>query len=306
MMDPPESLNVFGDSTYALMLEASRRGWPTWWCHPSDLRVHESLPTARVQQVTALPGAPFFATGEWARRKLTDFDAVWMRKDPPFDMDFVFSTYILDLAHRAGTRVFNDPISLKAANEKMYALQWPELGPPTALTNSVEEVLSLAMEHAKIVIKPWDGNGGRGVLVTGTHDRNLRSMAELLTQEGRAYCIVQPYLEAIREGDKRIILVDGEPRGWFLRVPGPDDHRGNMHVGASVEPCDLSDRDREICAALKGRLRDEGLLFVGIDTIGGLLTEINVTSPTGIREIERFMGRDLAAELQDAARDRMV
>jgi glutathione synthase len=187
----------------------------------------------------------------------------------------------------------------------MYALQWPELSPPTWVTNSVDEVVALAREHGRVVIKPWDGNGGRGVLITSGTDRNLRSMAELLTQEGRVSILVQPFLEAIKDGDKRIILVDGEPRGWFLRVPGPDDHRGNMHVGATVHGCELDARDQAICAALEGRLKAEGLLFVGIDVIGGFLTEINVTSPTGLREIQTLMDRDLAAELLDAA-DRVL
>ncbi len=306
VMDPPASLDVAGDSTYALMVEAARRGHSTAWCHPSDLRVVGNQPAARVQEARALTAAPWFELGDVAQVPLGSFDAIWMRKDPPFDMDYVFSTYILDLAERAGAKVFNDPVSLKAANEKMYALQWPELSPPTWVTNSVEEVVALAREHGRVVIKPWDGNGGRGVLVTHGQDRNLRSMAELLTGEGRVSILVQPFLEAIRDGDKRIILVDGEPRGWFLRVPGPQDHRGNMHVGATVQGCDLDERDRAICGALEGRLRAEGLLFVGIDVIGGLLTEINVTSPTGLREIQTLMGRDLAAELQDAAAKKLA
>ncbi len=301
VMDPPETLNVAGDSTYALMLEAAARGHETWWCHPRDLRVLANVPRARVQPARALTEAPWFALGEWELADLGSFDAIWMRKDPPFDMDYVFSTYILDLAVHAGARVFNDPVSIKAWNEKMVALQWPELSPPTSVTNRVDEIVALAAELGRIVIKPWDGNGGRGVLVTGHGDRNLRSMAELLTDEGRAFCLVQPYLSEIAAGDKRIILVDGEPRGWFLRVPGDQDHRGNMHVGAEVVGCGLSDRDRVICAALAPRLRAEGLLFVGIDVIGDHMTEINVTSPTGIREIQQLMGRDLAAELQDAA-----
>ncbi len=301
VMDPPDSLYIIGDSTYALMLEAAGRNWPTWWCHPTDLRVRENGPVARVQEIVALPGPPFFEPGDWTELPLGSFDAIWMRKDPPFDMDYVFSTYILDLAQQDGATVFNDPASLKTANEKMYALQWPDLSPATTVTNSVEEVVAQALHYERVVIKPWDGNGGRGVLVTGSCDRNLRAMAEMLTEDGNAYCLVQPYLEAIRHGDKRIILVDGEPRGWFLRVPGPSDHRGNLHVGATVKACELDDRDVEICAAIKDRLKAEGLLFVGIDVIGGFLTEINVTSPTGVREIRKLMDRDLAKELQDAA-----
>ncbi|MCB9764079.1 MAG: glutathione synthase [Alphaproteobacteria bacterium] len=300
VMDPLDRINVRGDSTYAMMLEARRRGWPVSWCTPDQLRVHKQTPWAWASDVEVQDSEPHFTPKAHVLTPLTAFDVVWMRKDPPFDMDYVFSTYILDLATPTAL-VLNDPRSIKAANEKMYALQWPDLCPPTTVTNRVADVVAFAEAHGRIVIKPWDGNGGRGVLVTEHGDRNLRSMAELLTQEGRAYAIVQRYLPEVRdEGDKRIILIDGEARGWFLRKPGGDDHRGNMHVGATVHACDLTDRDREICAALGPRLKNEGLVFVGIDVIGGFLTEINVTSPTGFHEIRRLQGLDLARELTDA------
>jgi glutathione synthase len=228
-----------------------------------------------------------------------------MRKDPPFDIHYIFSTYILDLAP-VSTLVLNDPRSIKCANEKMYALQWPALCPPTTVTNSIQEVVDFAEKHTRVVVKPWDGNGGRGVLVTGSVDGNLRVIAELMTDEGRAYCIVQRYIPEIKAGDKRIVLIDGEPLGAFLRIPAGRDHRGNMHVGAQVVACEINERDKEICTALSGRLKKEGLLFVGIDVIGGFLTEINVTSPTGMREIARLSGRLLERDLMDAVEEKLA
>lgn len=300
VMDPIDRINVATDSTYLLMLEACRRGWPVDWCEPGDLSVRDQRPVARAARVVVTDTSPYFFPQAKQLQPLSDYEVIWMRKDPPFDMDYVFTTYILDLALNTSL-VLNDPRSIKASNEKMYALQWPELCPTTLVSNSVRDILAFALEHEKIVIKPWDGNGGRGVLVTGKGDRNLRSMAETLTSEGRAYCIAQRYLPEINtDGDKRIILVDGEARGWFLRVPGADDHRGNMHAGASVVACELSEREREICAQLGPRLKKEGLLFVGIDVIGGMLTEINVTSPTGLHEVRRLMnGLRLEREITD-------
>lgn len=304
VMDPLSSLQVDGDSTYVMMREATRRGWTVWWCTPQDLRVLESVGTARAEEVTTHADAPFFQTGQLVDLPLGHFDCIWMRKDPPFDIHYIFSTYILDLAPKS-TLVLNDPRSIKCANEKMYALQWPEFCPASTVTNSIEEVVAFAEKHGRVVVKPWDGNGGRGVLLTDSEDGNLRVIAELMTDEGRAYCIVQRFLPEIKQGDKRIILVDGEPVGAFLRVPAGRDHRGNMHVGAEVVDCELSPRDLEICQALAPRLKKEGLLFVGIDVIGDFLTEINVTSPTGMREIARLSGRLLERDLMDAVEEKL-
>ncbi len=301
VMDPLDRIQVEGDSTYVLMEGSTARGWPISWCTPDDLYVDAQRPRSRSRPVTAHPEAPYFRpAGDPTDEDLAAFDCIWMRKDPPFDMDYIFTTYILDLASR-DCLILNDPASLKCNNEKMYALQWPDLCPPTRVTNRIADVLAFAEIHGRIVVKPWDGNGGRGVLVTRAGDPNLRSMAELLTVEETAYCIVQRYLPEIKTGDKRIILIDGEARGWFIRVPGAADHRGNMHVGASVSAFDLTLRDVEICQRLSKRLKAEGLLFVGIDIIGDYLTEINVTSPTGLREIARLQGRILGPELLDRA-----
>lgn len=303
-MDPLSKINVEGDSTYVMMLEATRRGWPTYWCTPDDLQVVQCRPVAQAESVTTSGEEPFFTTRESTAMELGEFDCIWMRKDPPFDIHYIFSTYILDLAPPT-TLVLNDPRSIKCANEKMYALQWPDLCPPTTVTNRIQEILEFAEEHQRVVVKPWDGNGGRGVLVTHAEDGNLRAIAELMTAEETEYCIVQRYLPEIKTGDKRIILIDGEPLGAFLRIPSGRDHRGNMHVGAKVAACELSKRDQEICRALGPRLKKEGLLFVGIDVIGDFLTEINVTSPTGLREIAQLSGQYLERDLLDALEEKI-
>lgn len=299
VMDPLDKIVVAGDSTFALMREHTDRGWPVWMCTPDDLYASAGAAWGRMTPVTTHEQTPHFRTEPAEERPLADLDVVWMRKDPPFDMKYVFATYLLDLVPPS-TLVLNRPDSIRNCNEKMFAQQWPDLSPPTLVTREIDRIKAFAAEApGDIVIKPWDGNGGRGVLVTRHGDPNLASMLELLTAEQTEWILVQHYLPEIKTGDKRIILFDGEPVGWMLRVPGSSDHRGNMHVGATVEACSLSARDQEICAALAPRLRKLGLLFVGIDIIGDALTEINVTSPTGFREIKDLMGIALEAELAD-------
>ncbi len=306
VMDPLDRLHFEGDSTCALMLEHTRRGQPTAMCTPGDLFARQGEAWARITPIEVTEDAPHFHTGASVDRRLGDFDVVWMRKDPPFDMDYVFTTYLLDLVPD-DTLVLNDPRSIRVANEKMFALWWPELCPRTLVTREIARARAfIDAAPGKVVLKPWDGNGGRGVLVTHAADANLRSMLELLTEAERTYVIVQHYLPEILQGDKRVILFDGEPVGWMLRVPQAGDHRGNMHVGATVEACELTPRDREICAAIGPSLREMGLLFVGIDIIGDYMTEINVTSPTGFREIRDLMGVDLASELVDRVAERLA
>jgi len=301
VMDPIDTINVTGDSTYMLMLEACKRGWPVFWCGPGDLYADGGLGWARVCPVKVSTSEPYFEAKATITRPLGEFDVVWMRKDPPFDMDYIFSTYLLDLVPPT-TLVLNNPASIRSANEKMYAMQWSEYCPKTAVLRDIDQAMAWIAENSKerVVLKPWDGNGGRGVLVTHSKDANLRSMLEILTEEQSQFILVQEYIEEIKDGDKRVILIDGEPMGWMTRVPQPGDHRGNMHVGARVEACDLTPRDREICAAIGPRLRKEGLLFVGIDIIGSYLTEINVTSPTGIQEINPMLNVQLEKSITDA------
>lgn len=299
VMDPVAGIDPAGDSTYLLMQEAHDRGQQVAWCEPNDLYVDRQLPMAHVHPVSVHREAPYFRPRCASHDTLLKtFDVVWMRKDPPFNMDYIFSTYILDLVLPT-TVVLNDPRSIKTSNEKMVALQYPELSPGTMVTNSLSQIKDFAARYERIVLKPWDGNGGRGVVVTQAGDKNLGALADLLTDEGRIYCIAQQYLPEITTGDKRIILVDGEPVGAFLRVPGADDHRGNMHVGATVQACEMSEADERICAAIAPRLKEEGLLFVGIDVIGTYLTEINVTSPTGLHEVRQLSGVRLERLITD-------
>jgi len=298
VMDPLDKINVSGDSTYMLMLEANRRNWETYYCTPDDLYVDLGRAKGNVQRVFVSNTEPFFSTLDVETKDLGDFQVIWMRKDPPFNMDYVFSTYVLDLIPKT-TMVLNDPAAIRNCNEKMFALQWPHLCPETLVTQKIEQAREWSKQYEKVVIKPWDGNGGRGVLVSSYSDPNFRSMLEILTEEEKQYILVQRYLPEVKEGDKRIILIDGEAVGWMSRIPQPGDHRGNMHVGASVASFELSENDRFICQQLQQRLKELRLLFVGIDIIGECLTEINVTSPTGIQEINALMDVELEKMLTD-------
>lgn len=306
VMDPLERIQVSGDSTYMMMLENARRDQPTWFCTPPQLRAEGGRARAGCRRVVALAHDPWFEVGPPQDLPLSDFDVVWMRKDPPFDIDYIFATYLLDLAG-PDTLVLNRPSSLRDFNEKMATFRWPELCVDTLVTQDIAQAMAWARSQPdKVVLKPWDGNGGRGVLVSHGADGNLRSMIEVLSNEGRRAIILQRYIPEITAGDKRIILLEGKAVGWMLRVPQPGDHRGNMHVGARVEATELTPRERTICAALAPAMRDHGLLFVGIDVIGDFLTEINVTSPTGIQEINALMGTHLERDLTDAVEARLA
>ena len=301
VMDPLNTINVAGDSTYMLLRETTARGFDAAWCTPDDLYVQGGRAHARVQEVRTTAEIPHFAPGRTHDVALGDFDCIWQRKDPPFDMAYIFSTYLLEMVPRT-TLVLNRPSSIRSLNEKLFALQFPHLGPDTLVSRDSARIVAFVEALPdRAVLKPWDGNGGRGVLITHKGDRNLRSMIELLTQEGRTAILAQAYVPGIAEGDKRIILVDGTPQGAMLRVPSAKDHRGNMHVGATVQKTTLNEADRRICGEIGPRLREEGLVFVGIDVIGRCLTEINVTSPTGIQEINRLDGVRLEVQIVDAA-----
>ena len=295
VMDPIEVLNLDGDSTFLVMKELTRRKQQVSYTTVERLYARDGVGRAGVITVRVVDETPFFEKLSERDCALDDFDVVWMRKDPPFDMSYIQATYILDMAKTA--LVVNDPIGLKLFNEKIWAMRFPALHPPTLFTSDAEKLRDFAQEYGKIVLKPWDGNGGRGVLVAAAKDRNLNSMIDLLTNEGTQPIIAQPFLEGISNGDMRVLLFDGEPVGAMLRIPGESDYRGNMHVGASVAACELSERDQYICDVLKPELKKWGQLFVGIDIIDGFLTEINVTSPTGIVEINQLYGTSLEKDL---------
>jgi len=299
VMDPLSAIHVATDSTYLTMLACAARGWPVLMCEPRELYARDGVGYARARAVEVTEEPPHFVPAADEDVPLGSVDVVWMRKDPPFDMDYVFATYLLDFAPPR-TLVVNHPIGLKVFNEKLWAMRFADLHPPTLLTRDARRLEAFVRERdGRSVLKPWDGNGGRGVLVTQAGDRNLKSMIELLTAGGREAVLAQPYIERADLGDKRIMLFDGEPVGAMLRVPSASDFRGNMHVGATTEPTTLTPREHEICDRLGPELRAHGQVWVGIDVIDGWLTEINITSPTGFREMRALYGIRLEHDLVD-------
>ncbi|MFZ5659669.1 MAG: glutathione synthase [Pseudomonadota bacterium] len=304
LMDPIGGINIHKDSTFAMLLEAQARGHRCHYLELADLSVRDGKAWGRLRPVTVKrePGA-HYQLGEPAHRPLAEMDALLMRKDPPFDMDYIFASYLLE---HAGTWVINDPVSLRNANEKLYALYFPELMPRTLVSRHIPQLREFLAEEGEVVVKPLYGRGGEGVFYLHTGDRNVGSILETVTGTGRHYVMAQRYIPAVRDGDKRILMVDGEPiAGALLRVPAADDFRGNMVAGASAQPAELTPRDREICARVGPRLRQDGLVFVGLDVIGGHLTEINVTSPTGVQEIDRFFKTNVCARLFDVIEARL-
>lgn len=300
VMDPLDRINVAGDSTYVTMREWSDRGLWAAMTTPDRLYGREGRARGLCREVRTTREAPYFHVGAPTDMDLGEFDVVWMRKDPPFDMSYIFTTYLLDMVPPP-TLVVNHPRGLKLYNEKMFvAARWPHLQPPTLISNDIAALKAFVREReGHSVLKPWDGNGGRGVIVTHATDRNLSSVVEVLSGEGRQYVIAQAYIPEVEQGDKRILLFDGEVVGGMMRIPQSGDHRANMHAGARVEAQGLTARDLEICAEIGPTLREEGMTFVGIDVIGSYLTEINVTSPTGIQEMNRLYGKKLEADLVD-------
>jgi glutathione synthase len=298
VMDPLASVNPHHDTTYDLMAAAEARGHRVYWCHPHALGMRDGKVTALAEQVSlrrdALPHHVVLGAKELVLR---DISATFMRKDPPVDAAFMNATLLLWAAFNQGARVFNRPDSLLSANEKLYALRFPEWVPETRITSSLAEVKNFLKTHEHIVLKPLDGNGGRGVFLARRGDSNLGPIVEALSFNGKVHMLIQRYLPEVKAGDKRIVLVDGEPLGVLNRVPQGDDHRANLHAGGKAVASELSERERQMCAALKPALLRDGLFFVGIDVIGGYLTEVNVTSPTGIQEIRALGGPDIAPEV---------
>jgi glutathione synthase len=303
-MDHISRLNIRGDSTFALMLEATRRGHALFHYTPDRLSLRDGRVEARVEPVSVRDvEGDHFTLGEAKPADLSTFDVVLLRQDPPFDMGYITTTHILERIHPR-TLVVNDPAEVRNAPEKLFVTEFTGLTPPTLITRDRREILSFREAHGDIIVKPLYGNGGAGVFRITGGDENLASLLEIFEDVYREPFVIQRYLPDVRKGDKRIILVEGEPVGAINRVPAAGEARSNMHVGGRPEPVDLSARDREICAAIGPTLRERGLIFVGIDVIGEYLTEINVTSPTGIREVKRFGGADIAALVWDAIEKR--
>ncbi|MFP3942734.1 MAG: glutathione synthase [Alphaproteobacteria bacterium] len=306
-MDPVELLDIKGDSTFVLGLEAQRRGYRLFDYPVSGLSWSPEGVTAPLRPLSLRdePGNHYSA-GTPARMDLSGMDVVLMRQDPPFDMSYVGATHMLEHIHPR-TLVVNDPVSVRNAPEKLYAAWFREFMPPTLITADARELRRFREEQGDIVLKPLYGNGGVGVIRVRRDDENLNALLDMYAElYPREPVQAQAYLPEVRNGDKRILLVDGEPIGVINRVPQKGEVRANMHVGGRAEKAELNERDVEICEALGPRLKREGLIFVGIDVIGPYLTEINTTSPTGLRELQRFDGTDGAALVWDAIEARLT
>jgi len=298
-MDPIERINIRGDSTFALLLEAQQRGHSIAYYTPDRLAMRDGEVFATVQPLKVRDReGDHFSLGDAERRKLTTFDAILLRQDPPFDLAYITSTHLLERVQPA-TLVINEPAAVRNAPEKMFVMEFPDLMPPTLITRDLAEIKRFRAEHGDIVMKPLYGKGGEAVFRLAEQDLNFGSLYDLFSTTFREQWVVQKFLPAVREGDKRIILVDGEFAGAVNRVPAPDDLRSNMVRGGTPTETELTKREREICLRLGPALRSRGLLFVGIDVIDGYLTEINVTSPTGIRAVKNFGGPDVAAMIWD-------
>ncbi|MGN6149963.1 MAG: glutathione synthase [Rhizomicrobium sp.] len=304
-MDPIERIDIGGDSTFALALEAQARGHSLLYYGPRDLTFRDGRVTARARPLSVRnTRGDHFTLGESSVVDLSRTDVVLMRQDPPFDMAYITATHILERIHPK-TLVVNDPAHVRNAPEKLFVTEFKGLMPPTLITSDRAEINAFRAEHKDIILKPLYGNGGAGVFRVKEGDENLGSMLEMFTAFYREPVIVQRYVPEVRKGDKRIILVDGEVAGAINRVPAEGEARSNMHVGGRPEATTLTQREKEICAALAPELKKRGLIFTGIDVIGDYLTEINVTSPTGIWEVKRFGGADIAALVWDAIEKRL-
>lgn len=299
-MDPIQSVDINGDSSFRLAEEAQARGHELFFYTPDKLAYEEGRVIARGHSFTVKRVQGDHAElGPETVVDLADFDVVWLRQDPPFDMSYITTTHILDRIHPE-TLVVNDPFWVRNYPEKLLVLDFPDLTPPTTIARDLETLKAFKEKHGDIILKPLYGNGGAGVFRLGPDDRNMTSLHELFAGINREPLIVQKFLPVVSKGDKRVILVDGEPVGAINRVPAKGETRSNMHVGGRPEKCELTDRDREICERIGPLLKEKGQVFVGIDVIGDWLTEINVTSPTGIQELERFDGVNIAAKIWEA------
>jgi glutathione synthase len=300
VMDPLTRVTHDKDTSFAFIRAAQARGHQSFHCLPQDLHVREGRTLASVQRMEILTEPPYIVLRKDEGSKvveLSDIDAVFIRKDPPFDQAYLYATLMLERV-RGKTLIINDPRGLRDANEKLYALHFSEWTPKTFVTSDRDMIHQFVLDvGGKAVIKPLDGAGGWGVMMLRSDDKNGRAIADMLTAEGTRLAMVQAFLPAVTEGDKRILLLDGEPLGAILRVPRQDEIRSNIHVGGSVVPTELTKREQELVRSIAPRLRQDGLFFVGLDVIGEHLTEVNVTSPTGIQELSRFTGIDQSAKV---------
>jgi len=301
VMDPIESIAPYKDSTLAMLLEAERRGIEIHYMLQDDLKLVGGEAQAVTKRLHVKDAKEWWEISEEQLISLGSLDVILMRKDPPFDMEYVFSTYVLARAEDAGALVVNKPQALRDMNEKAFISWFPQCAPETIITRSMKDMKEFLSEHGEIVVKPLEGMGGKSIFVVKSEDNNANVIFETLTENGRQFAMAQVFIPEISQGDKRILLIDGDPIPYALaRIPPTDDYRGNLVVGAIGEGRELSARDRWICSEVGPKLRMNGVIFAGIDVIGDYLTEINVTSPTGIRELDQIYNLNIAELLFDA------
>lgn len=307
VMDPIGFINVKKDSTYAMLREAQARGWPIAYMEQGDLYLRDGEPRARQRPVTLIEDTTrWHEFGAQSDIALSELDVILMRKDPPFDLEYVYTTYLLEQAEHRGVLVVNKPQSLRDANEKLYTAWFPQCTPPTLVTRRADQIRAFVAEHADVILKPLNGMGGESVFRLRRDDPNISVVIETLTDHGARLTMAQRFIPEIAQGDKRILVIDGEPVPYALaRIPAPGETRGNLAAGAAGSGVVLSERDRWICAQVGPTLRAKGLLFVGLDVIGDYLTEINVTSPTCIRELDKLYALNISAQLLDTVAKRV-
>ena len=304
-MDPIESIDIEGDSSFVLALEAQLRGYKLYHYLPEHLSLVDGHVVARARALSVQRKmGDHFTLGDFETLNLKSMDVVLMRQDPPFDMGYITATHLLEHIH-PDTLVVNDPANVRNAPEKLFVTNFPDLMPPTLISRDIDQVTAFRTKHEDIIVKPLYGNGGAGVFHITPDDENLSSLLELFLERNSEPAIVQAYLPEVRQGDKRIILIDGVPAGAINRVPKEGEARSNMHVGGTAFQSTLTDREKEICTTIGPALKERGLIFVGIDVIGDYLTEINVTSPTGLQEINRYDGVSLEDQIWDAIEARL-
>ncbi|OUS24430.1 glutathione synthase [Gammaproteobacteria bacterium 45_16_T64] len=308
VMDPISSIPYKKDSTLAMLWEADNRNWDIRYIEQQDLYIENGQAMTKSCALTPLKNPDsWYQLGEEQVHPLSDCDVILMRKDPPFDMEFIYSTYILDIAEQAGSLIVNKPQSLRDCNEKIFATEFPQCCTPTTVSANADVIKAFANTHQDIILKPLDGMGGASIFRTGANDKNLSVIIETLTNHGKTPAMAQEFIPDINQGDKRILVIDGEPVAYGLsRIPAEGETRGNLAAGGTGEVRPLSDRERWICEQVRETLVEKGLIFVGLDVIGDYLTEINVTSPTCIREIDAATSLNIAGLLMDAIERRLA
>ncbi|RKZ81295.1 MAG: glutathione synthase [Gammaproteobacteria bacterium] len=299
VMDPISEITIKKDSSFAMLLAAQAKGWSLFYMEQQDLFLHQGIVSASMKSLKVLDNSDnWYQLGNTQSMPLADLDVILMRKDPPFDMEYIYSTYLLEQAQAAGVLVVNNPQSLRDANEKLYTAWFPQCCPPTLVTRKAELIRDFQKQHKDIILKPLDGMGGASIFRVKSDDPNTSVIIETLTEHGHKSVMAQKFIPEIADGDKRILMINGEPVPYALaRIPAQGETRGNLAAGGRAEGRALTEHDRWICQQVGPTLREKGLLFVGLDVIGNYLTEINVTSPTCIRELDQQFNLDIAGDL---------